>query len=77
MTKTIVITESDALFVGVGSSTDSCQAVPGTVGGLGIDPCPDMPIRAGIWRYEANRASRSTPRRTVSRRSFGIWSRSH
>lgn len=53
-TKTIVIDESNALFVGVGSSTDSCQAVPGTVGGLGIDPCPDMPIRAGIWRYEAN-----------------------
>jgi glucose/arabinose dehydrogenase len=53
-TKTIVITESGTLFVGVGSSTDSCQAVPGTVGGLGIDPCPDMPIRAGIWRYDAN-----------------------
>src|SRR5262245_28454194 len=54
VTKTIVITESGSLFVGVGSSTDSCQAVPGTVGGLGIDPCPDMPIRAGIWRYDAN-----------------------
>ncbi len=55
-TKTIVISESGALFVGVGSSTDSCQAVPGTVGGLGIDPCPDVPIRAGIWRYEANQS---------------------
>ena len=54
VTKTIVITDSGTLFVGVGSSTDSCQAVPGTVGGLGIDPCPDMPIRAGIWRYDAN-----------------------
>jgi len=54
VTKTIVITEGGTLFVGVGSSTDSCQAVPGTVGGLGIDPCPDMPIRAGIWRYDAN-----------------------
>jgi len=54
VTKTIVITDSGTLFVGVGSSTDSCQAVPGTVGGLGLDPCPDMPIRAGIWRYDAN-----------------------
>ena len=54
MTKTIVVTESGTLFVGVGSSTDSCQAVPGMVGALGIDPCPDMPIRAGIWRYDAN-----------------------
>ena len=53
-TKTIVVTDSGTLFVGVGSSTDSCQAVPGTVGGLGIDPCPDMPIRAGIWRYDGN-----------------------
>ena len=54
VTKSIVITEIGTLFVGVGSSTDSCQAVPGTVGGLGIDPCPDMPIRAGIWQYDAN-----------------------
>jgi glucose/arabinose dehydrogenase len=54
VTKTIVITEDGTLFVGVGSSTDSCQAVPNQVGGLGIDPCPDMPIRAGIWRYDAN-----------------------
>ena len=53
-TKTIVVTDSGTLFVGVGSSTDSCQAVPNTVGGLGLDPCPDMPIRAGIWRYDGN-----------------------
>jgi len=54
VTKTIVVTESGTLFVGVGSSTDSCQAMPGVPGSLGIDPCPDMPIRAGIWRYDAN-----------------------
>ena len=54
VTKTIVVTESGALFVGVGSSTDSCQAMPGVPGSLGIDPCPDLPIRAGIWRYDAN-----------------------
>ena len=54
VTKTIVVTEGGTLFVGVGSSTDSCQAMPGVPGSLGIDPCPDMPIRAGIWRYDAN-----------------------
>jgi glucose/arabinose dehydrogenase len=54
VTKTIVVTESGTLFVGVGSSTDSCQAMPNVPGSLGIDPCPDMPIRAGIWRYDAN-----------------------
>jgi len=54
VTKTIVVTENRTLFVGVGSSTDSCQAMPGVPGSLGIDPCPDMPIRAGIWRYDAN-----------------------
>ena len=54
VTKTILVTESGTLFVGVGSSTDSCQAMPGVPGSLGIDPCPDMPIRAGIWRYDAN-----------------------
>ena len=54
VTKTILVTESGTLFVGVGSSTDSCQANPSVPGSLGIDPCPDMPIRAGIWRYQAN-----------------------
>src|SRR6476620_1845823 len=56
VTKTILVTESGTLFVGVGSSTDSCQAMPGVPGSLGIDPCPDLvlPIRAGIWRYDAN-----------------------
>jgi glucose/arabinose dehydrogenase len=54
VTKTIVVTDSGTLFVGVGSSTDSCQALPGVPGSLGIDPCPDMPTRAGIWRYDAN-----------------------
>jgi glucose/arabinose dehydrogenase len=54
VTKTILVTESGTLFVGVGSSTDSCQAMPGVPGSLGIDPCPDMPIRAGIWQYQAN-----------------------
>ena len=54
VTKTILVTESGTLFVGVGSSTDSCQAMPGVPGSLGIDPCPDMPTRAGIWRYDAN-----------------------
>ena len=54
VTKTILVTESGTLFVGVGSSTDSCQALPGVPGSLGIDPCPDFPIRAGIWRYAAN-----------------------
>jgi glucose/arabinose dehydrogenase len=54
VTKTIVVTESGTLFVGVGSSTDSCQAMPNVPGSLGLDPCPDMPTRAGIWRYAAN-----------------------
>jgi glucose/arabinose dehydrogenase len=54
VTKSIVVTPSGDLFVGVGSSTDSCQAMPGVPGSMGIDPCPDMPTRAGIWRYNAN-----------------------
>ena len=50
----LIVTEDGKLVVGVGSSTDSCQAQPGVPGSLGIDPCPDFPIRAGIWRYDAN-----------------------
>lgn len=47
--RSIAFDESGGLYVNVGSDSNVC-----TLSGLrGPDPCPELPTRAGIWRYEA------------------------
>lgn len=53
-TKTIVLTEGGSLFVNLGSASDVCQEVNRQPGSPGVDPCPELPIRSGVWRYDAN-----------------------
>jgi glucose/arabinose dehydrogenase len=44
------------LFVNVGSDTNACGS--GNAGPpLGLDPCTELELRAGIWRYDSNRLS--------------------
>lgn len=43
------------LFVNIGSATNSCQAADRSNGSPGKDPCPELPIRAGVWRFDANK----------------------
>jgi glucose/arabinose dehydrogenase len=42
------------LFVNIGSSTNSCQQSDRTAGSPGVDPCPELSTRAGIWKFDAN-----------------------
>lgn len=44
-----------ALFVNVGSQTNSCQQADRQSGSPGADPCTELATRAGVWRYDANR----------------------
>ncbi|MBW3554288.1 MAG: PQQ-dependent sugar dehydrogenase [Gemmatimonadetes bacterium] len=52
--KSIVVTEDGTLFVNLGSASDVCQEENREPGSPGVDPCPELPIRSGIWRYDAN-----------------------
>lgn len=52
-TKTIVVDGAD-LYVNLGSASDVCQVVNRQPASPGVDPCPEMPIRSGVWRYDAN-----------------------
>src|SRR5215468_1620845 len=47
------------LFVNVGSTTNSCQQSDRTAGSPGIDPCPELSTRAGIWRFSATGTGQS------------------
>ncbi len=49
----------DSLFVNIGSPTNSCQEQDRQPRSPGIDPCPALETRAGIWRFDARRIGQS------------------
>jgi glucose/arabinose dehydrogenase len=53
ISKTVVLADGDRLFVNLGSSSNSCQVANRQAQSPGIFPCPDLPIRAGVWQFDA------------------------
>jgi glucose/arabinose dehydrogenase len=56
--KTFVI-QGSHLLVNHGSGTNSCQEKDRTAESKGIDPCPELGQRAGIWRYDRNKTGQT------------------
>ena len=52
--KTFVIYKGQ-LYVNQGSMTNACQEKDRAKESKGIDPCPELQERAGIWRYSAEK----------------------
>jgi glucose/arabinose dehydrogenase len=48
-----------ALYVNVGSRSNSCQRVDRGNESPGIDPCTELLTRAGIWKFDANKPNQS------------------
>lgn len=42
------------LFVNIGSRTNACQEEDRAEESPGLDPCPELDTRAGIWRFSAD-----------------------
>jgi glucose/arabinose dehydrogenase len=53
--KSIAIGPEGALFVNVGSATNSCQQQNRASRSPGRDPCTELASRAGVWRFAADR----------------------
>jgi len=53
--KSLALGTSGELYVNIGSPSNSCQEQPRGVASPGLDPCPQLEKRAGIWRFDANR----------------------
>ncbi|MGD2216500.1 MAG: PQQ-dependent sugar dehydrogenase [Gemmatimonadales bacterium] len=53
--KSIAISAAGELYVNIGSPSNACQEEGRTAGSPGIDPCPDLERRAGIWKFDAER----------------------
>jgi glucose/arabinose dehydrogenase len=63
--KTVVLGSGDDMFVNIGSASNSCQVANRVDFSPGIDPCPELAVRAGVWKYSASQASQ--PHRTANR----------
>lgn len=56
---TIVIALDGTLYVNSGSATNACQRDNRKAGAIGLAPCDEKAVRAGIWRYRADRLGQS------------------
>lgn len=53
--KPLAFDETGAMYVNIGSPSNSCQVEDRTSASPGQNPCPALETRAGIWRFDANR----------------------
>ncbi|MEJ2546183.1 MAG: PQQ-dependent sugar dehydrogenase [Gemmatimonadota bacterium] len=49
--KSLAIAPDGGLFVNIGSASNACQEMDRARGSPGRDPCPELSVRAGIWRF--------------------------
>ncbi len=53
ISKTVVIADNHRLFVNIGSASNSCQVQNRVLESPGVFPCPELPVRAGVWTFDA------------------------
>jgi glucose/arabinose dehydrogenase/cytochrome c553 len=52
MEKTFTFDGEGNMYVNIGSMSNACQEEQRTKGSKGMDPCPELETRAGIWRFD-------------------------
>jgi len=57
--RNFAIGNDGALYVNVGSATNSCQVKDRKSESRGDDPCTELNTRAGIWKFDANKTGQS------------------
>ncbi|HZF72795.1 MAG TPA: PQQ-dependent sugar dehydrogenase, partial [Gemmatimonadaceae bacterium] len=53
ISKSIVLSGDNRLFVNIGSASNSCQVANRQLQSPGVFPCPELPVRAGVWAFDA------------------------
>jgi glucose/arabinose dehydrogenase len=59
ISKTVVVPDRHTLFVNIGSASNSCQVQNRVPQSPGVFPCPELPIRAGVWKFDAKGRNQS------------------
>jgi glucose/arabinose dehydrogenase len=52
ISKTVVLRDERTLFVNIGSASNSCQVENRVAQSPGVFPCPELPVRAGVWMFD-------------------------
>ena len=53
VSKTVVLDGGFGMFVNIGSASNACQVENRVPLSPGVDPCPELAVRAGVWRFSA------------------------
>ncbi len=53
--RNFVIAPDGTMYVNFGSSTNACQEKDRTAASKGTNPCTELEVRAGIWRFSADK----------------------
>jgi glucose/arabinose dehydrogenase len=53
--KSLAFGANDVMYVNIGAPSNNCQEKDRTKGSPGIEPCPQLATRAGIWEFTASR----------------------
>jgi glucose/arabinose dehydrogenase len=53
ISKTVVLVDPQTLYVNIGSASNACQQQNRVAQSIGVFPCPELPIRAGVWQFDA------------------------
>ena len=59
ISKTVVVDDHRRLFVNIGSASNSCQVANRQLESPGVFPCPELPVRAGVWLFDARGSNQS------------------
>lgn len=51
ISKTIVLADAQTLYVNIGSASNACQVNNRQAQSPGVSPCPELPVRAGVWVF--------------------------
>lgn len=51
--RNFVLDGRGAMYVNIGSRTNSCQERDRQTGSMGVDPCVELETRAGVWKFSA------------------------
>ncbi len=57
--KNMQLDDRGNMYVNIGSASNSCQVVNRVAQSPGVDPCPELPTRAGVWRFSATRTGQT------------------
>jgi glucose/arabinose dehydrogenase len=53
ISKTILLPDPGTVLVNIGSASNSCQEENREAQSPGVFPCPELPVRAGVWAFDA------------------------